>query len=222
MIEMWAVIPSGNRRVQLSSLVRELITDGVNVVIVDTGYEPPLHNSEGSRVVIRDTGPKNISRWWNVGIDRAVRDHVTSTFADRPYAVAVLNDDVIVDGDRLRHLARRMFDEGASVAYPDVHGHHRDVTLREPGPVDLRDRLLGCCFVLDPRAGLRADENLVWWYGDDDIDWRARERGGSLLVHDVTVVHTDPNGWMTTNPELTRQVGVDRETFVTKWGRAPW
>jgi hypothetical protein len=218
MLDTWAVIPSGGRREQLKFLVARLLGDDVNVVIIDTGYAPQLREHEWNCFVIRDVGPKNISRWWNTGIDFIASLHT----ADSRYAVAVLNDDVIVGGLQLRHLAQRMFDENAAVTYPNVHGHDRDVLLDTAAPVDLRLRMLGCCFVLNPRSGLRADESLVWWYGDDDIDWRARGRGGSLLVHDVIIQHVSPNGWQSTNPELIAQTALDRTTFLKKWGTTPW
>jgi hypothetical protein len=63
---------------------------------------------------------------------------------------------------------------------------------------------------------------MAWWYGDDDLDWEAREKGGALLVPGIPVEHRDPNGAMRDRPELHAQAGRDRATFKAKWGRTPW
>ena len=219
-MEYWAVIPSRSRRKSLGGLVERLILDGTNVVIVDNGYDPPLTSASASRRihVVRDMSqPQNISRWWNIGLD-----HVDQVRESDAYAVAIINDDVETPESFVQNIAQRMWDRGAALAYPNQHNAPHDILHREPGPIDLTQRIVGYAFVLDGRRGIRADEQLEWWYGDDDLDWTARTLGGSLLVHDVKVNHLSPNGWQAESPNLVTQTVLDRERFLVKWGRTPW
>jgi len=212
-IPTWAVVPS-NGRSYLSECLDALLPQVDGVVIVANGDfdRAPV---EGVTVV-RDTGTDmNISRWWNLGID------AVAGMNPGQWNTIVVNDDVVVPAGLVGTLSSRMRACTAAVAYPNQHdGHH---TLhRVPGPVNLFHRLTGYCYMLRGEAGLRLDESLVWWYGDDDLDWRAREQGGSLLVPGCPVKHYAPNGTMNERPELHAQAGRDRETFIQKWGQAPW
>lgn len=205
----------------LAKLIHQLLEDDVKPIIIDTGYDPPLTDVYGDVDIIRDDAqPRNISRWWNRGLDAA---HAVQSFIDEEYVVAILNDDLVLPPEFVTTLAQAITDTGAAAAYPDQHG------LRQRGqyilhdvvvPISLYRRMTGYAFALRGSAAIRADETLQWWYGDDDIDWTARARGGSVLVGGLTAQHLMPNS--TTVGELAEQAGRDRETFINKWGRAPW
>jgi hypothetical protein len=75
--------------------------------------------------------------------------------------------------------------------------------------------------MLRGESELRLDESMAWWYSDDDLDWQARQQGGALLVPGIPVQHLCPNGSTNERPELQEQAGRDRQTFITKWGKAP-
>lgn len=212
----WAVIPSRNRGVCLANLVSQLLASDVHVVVVDNGYERPWHHPHKNVHVIRHIeDPPNISRLWNLGLHR-----VASFEETEDYIVAVLNDDLEVPALFVQTLGYVIDRYDAAAAFPDVNMRGHDVVLRSPGPVPLSDRLTGFAFALRGRAGIFADETLAWWYGDDDIDWTARQRGGSVLVGGLQVRHLHPNE--TTVGVLAEQAGRDRQTFVTKWGKTPW
>ena len=219
-MNLWAVIPSRDRPGLLADLVSTLVSDNVNVVVIDTGYEPPWGTYHGKVTTLRDTTqPPNISRWWNLGLDYAQRIE-----GGNEHVVAVLNDDVIVPKGFVQRLAVFITTQDAVAAYPDQHdyfigkGGCLKHTVAEP--VSLYTRMCGYAFALRGSARLRADEKLEWWYGDDDLDWRARQAGGSVLVGGLKVQHVSPNS--TTIGELAAQTGRDRQTFINKWGRAPW
>lgn len=217
-MEYWAVIPSGKRSEMLGNLVTQLLADDVNVVVVDTGYDPPLESSLGVTVLQDRELPKNISRWWNVGMQYAHDNH-----EHEQYAIAVLNDDLRLPPQFVRRLARRMWERNAACAYPNQHGNGGpDLLYRVPGRIDLAQRIVGYAFVLDGQRKIFADERLSWWYGDDDIDWIARSHGGSLLVGDLKVQHLSANGWQADDPNLLEQIGQDRVNFKVKWGDTPW
>ena len=219
MNELWAVIPSCCRGEPLGKLVSQLQDEGVSVVVIDTGYDPPLEPLGGVTVIRDVEQPKNISRWWNTGIS-----YVSKLFHDTStrHAIAILNDDVVLQPNTVRVLAEEMWAVGSTIAYPDQHGKGHNLLNTEARQIDLRDRIVGYAFVIDGHSDIYADERLEWWFGDDDIDWKARKRNGSLLVGGVTVQHLSPNGWQVTNPELVERAWQDRVEFARKWGMTPW
>lgn len=213
--DLWAVIPSCCRTETLVPLVTQLLEDDVYVVIVDTG----LHHSvveqlavPGVTILPYQYRPKNISKWWNVGLD-----YVNFHMGVDEYVVAVLNDDVVIPPKFVQSLAGAIEFHGAAAAYPDVYNMGRDfVEQRIPeGP-----RMAGFAFALRGSAHIRADNSMAWWYGDNDIDWQARQKGGTVLVGGLQIQHLYPNS--TTVGELAEQAGRDREVFVAKWGIPPW
>ncbi len=204
----------------LSKLIHQLLEDGVKPIIIDTGYDPPLTDVYGDVDIIRDdVEPRNISRWWNRGLDAA---HAVQSFIDEEYVVAILNDDLVLPPGFVSRLASAIMRHDAAAAYPNQHGWQRDGDFvhRIAAPISLYRRMTGYAFALRGSKQIRADETLQWWYGDDDIDWKARQRGGSVLVGDLTVQHLLPNS--TTVGELATQAGLDRGRFEAIWGRTPW
>lgn len=214
-MNLWAVIPSKERRTELVALVAQLVSDDVNVVIVDTGYEPRLDFDESDQIhIIRFIDHLNISFWWNVGLGYVAASEKFSG----DYVVAVLNDDVIVPENFVQSLASALERHDVVAAFPDVYGLNTDYTLTWP----VRDglRMSGFAFALHSKAGIMADERFVWWYGDNDIEWQARQKGGVVLVGGLKIQHLYPNS--TTTAELAQQAGRDREAFIEKWGQPPW
>ncbi len=212
-MRLWAVIPSRHRQTELRNLVAQLREQDTQVVVVDNGVS--LLSEDPGVHVIRDfEDPPNLSRLWNVGLR-----YVADLESPNEYFVAVLNDDLVIPPSFIENLAIGMMHGGAVAAFPDQHGQGGHL-LDHAGPVSLFRRMTGYAFMLRGSAGLFADETLKWWYGDDDLDWRAREAGGVVCVAGVTVQHLHPNG--STTGVLAEQAGRDRQTFVAKWGRAPW
>lgn len=210
-IPTYAVIPTEGRPCLHDCLaaVRDQV-DGI-VAVVNNGYDG---TDLREAAVMRDTGPdRNISRWWNIGLDAVTRRMVDRGVAH--WNVVVLNDDTAMAPGSVRVLAdglRRH--KGAQLAFCG----ETERLLTAPGP----DRITGWCFALRGEGGLRADESLKWWAGDNDLDWRARAEGGSVIVPGVKHDHRYPNGYTVAVPELSQQAGKDMELFVAKWGRAAW
>lgn len=213
--DLYAVIPSCCRTETLLPLVTQLLEDDVHVAVIDTG----LHQSVVKQLDVPGVGVipyhyrwKNISAWWNLGLDA-----VAEFMGGDEYVVAVLNDDVVVPAGFVQTLAGAIEHYGAAAAYPDVYnvGHDHVQKTIPDGP-----RMAGFAFALRGSAGIRADESLAWWYGDNDIDWQARQMGGTVLVGGLKIQHLYANS--TTVGELAEQAGRDREVFVAKWGAAPW
>lgn len=211
-VPTYAVIPTEGRPCLRDCVAA--VTDQVDLVVLvaNNGYTGmDLAFPAG---VVPDYDPvSNISRWWNLGLN-AVESLCADKQVDR-WNVLVLNDDVIMAPDSVAVLAAGLRrHEGAQLAFCGP----QERLLREPGP----DRITGWCFMLRGEGGLRADEELVWWAGDNSVDWTARLRGGSVIVPGVEHTHLYPNGYTVADPKLSQQAGRDMERFVEKWGRPAW
>lgn len=214
-MNLWTVVTTHQRHAWLHDLLDDV--DRYRTVIVDHQSDPPI--TEPCARVIRCDCPPNISHLWNLGLN-----WVDMVARGEPYFVAVLNDDLRIPAGTLETIVEGMEATGAVCGFPDVHGLLRagrtDVRT-EPGPVNLFTRMTGFCFILRGEANLRADERLVWWYGDDDLEWRAAASGGVVRVGGVTVQHLSPNGSLG-DTGLAEQTVADRDTFIAKWGKPPW
>lgn len=217
------VIPARDRHDMLHDCIESVVDQVDRVIVIDNLSNPPIdpdpwHGKVG--VVSLPIDPPNISTLWNVGLSLA--DAQAHRAGGEHWDIAVLNSDVIVPAGWVMSLSMAMRSTTAVLAYPDQHGG-RDVVLHTKAePVDLRQRITGYAFMLRGEHGLRFDEDLAWWFGDDAADWTAREQGGALLVPGIPVEHRAPNISTHERPELLEQTGRDRATFARKWGRTPW
>ncbi|MFF0055696.1 glycosyltransferase family 2 protein [Streptomyces microflavus] len=205
------------------------VLDQVDAVyIIDNGSVPPIDPEqwpmgEGNTFVgsaLVDLDPPNISLLWNIGLELA--EHSRQFTGRERCDVVVLNSDVIVPSGWVDALSEAMRSTTAILAYPDQFGGQQQILHTKAEPVDLRQRITGYAYMLRGEAGLQLDESMAWWASDDDLDWRAREAGGALLVPGIPVQHLRPNGSMQERPELEAQAGRDMETFRAKWGKTPW
>lgn len=215
-----AVIPARDRHDMLDDCIASVVDQVDRVIVIDNLSNPPIdpepwHGKVG--VVSLPIDPPNISTLWNVGI--ALADASAPVEA---WDIVVLNSDVIVPPRWVETLSVAMRSTTAVLAYPDQHGGTRQILHTKAAPIDLRQRITGYAYMLRGETGLRLDEDLAWWFGDDSLDWTARERGGALLVPGIPVEHRAPNISTHERPELAEQTGRDRETFRKKWGQTPW
>lgn len=218
-----AVIPARDRHDLLADCINSVIDQVDQVIVVDNQSVPPVdgepwHGTVGVISVPMD--PPNISVLWNVGIELA--DAAARQYDAGAWDIAVLNSDVVVPPGWVETLSGAMRSTTAVLAYPDQHGGRQQILHTRAEPIDLRQRITGYAYMLRGETGLRLDEDLAWWYGDDAVDWEAREKGGALLVPRIPVEHRCPNVSTNERPELQEQAGRDRETFRRKWGRTPW
>jgi GT2 family glycosyltransferase len=207
----------------LADCITSVVDQVDRVIVIDNLSSPPIdpepwHGTVG--VVTVPIDPPNISTLWNVGLALADAS-AHSTGADR-WDIAVLNSDVTIPAGWIDKLSTAMRSTTAVLAYPDQHGGRRQILHTKAEPIDLRQRITGYAYMLRGETGLRLDESMVWWASDDDIDWRAREQGGALLVPGLAVEHRCPNVSTNERPELQVQAGRDMETFEKKWGKRPW
>lgn len=211
----WAVVPSNGRH-YLEGSLRSLRSQVEGIIVVANGDFQPVGLGSGVRVVHDPGTDRNISRWWNLGIAE-----VAHMAGEDPWNALIVNDDVICPPRLAATLAAKLDQYGACLAYPN-QWDDLEIVWRRAEPVNLHHRITGYAFMLSGGSGLRLREDLVWWFGDDDLDWRARETGGAVLVPGCAVEHLAPNGSLLDHPELQHQTGLDRQTFVNRWGKAPW
>jgi len=134
--------------------------------------------------------------------------------------VAVLNDDAIIPPGWFDAVSSQMRRWGAAAGSSGLANHTNSYVHRTPGTTALSHRMQGHAFVLRGEAGLRADETLQWWCGDNDLDMQARKAGGTVIIGGYPVEHLHPD--QSTRGELAAQTAIDMQTFVDKWSWRPW
>ena len=187
-LNVWLTIPTGERRQYLADIIKESQVPLEKIVIVHTVESEPIEGVNN----IWDLEPVNIHRWWNHGIDMARESN-----ADY---IAVLNDDVKLRNNPINKIAQSMKELNAIIGYPLPYTGH----------------ISGYCWVLDIKSKIRADDNLRWWYVDDDIRIRAALQGEIAYVP-AEVEHLHPNHLTSTNEDLLNLTVEDEEYFKKKW-----
>ena len=193
-LKVWLTIPTGKDRGYLNNIIKDSQIPLDQIVIVHTIESEPI---EGVRNVW-DLDPPNIQRWWNRGIDIAR--------ANGGDYIAVLNDDLLLENNPINTIAQAMRDNDAILGFPHPHSGNG------------LTRVAGYCWVLDLKSGLRTDETLRWYFGDDDMLLQAIAVGKVINV--PAVVH-HLHGVTATNSSkyLVTLAKIDQVYFKEKWGK---
>lgn len=194
MAGIFLVVPTAGRDT-LAPLVDSCGLPRDHVVIVST--RPGTVTPDGCRV-LEDFGPVNIQRWWNRGI--ALAESYGARYA------AVLNDDVEIDATTIPALVEAL--DGPVLASPG--GPSRSTNPNK----EIRLTIDGACWALDLSVPLRLDEKYRWWFGDNDLDWRARRDFGGTVRVPVPYRHVHPNDLTSMSPELQRLADMDARTWM--------
>lgn len=197
---------AGSHPELLEALVRDCGLPRDHVVIVAT--KPGVAAPEGV-VTVEDFGTPNIQRWWGRGISEA-----EARGAD---AVAVVNDDLRLTPRTLHALHEAMVTTGATIASPS-RPPRRDRLHKRP-LVPYEPRIWGCLWLVDVASGLRPDERYVWWYGDCDLDIRARRDYNGVVTREVEYEHLHPGEGTAKSAELIAQSELDAQTFGRDYAR---
>ena len=215
------VIPTKSNVAGLMAVLGDVLADHSvrRICVVVDGDEanrnlPALPVTVVRLVVAPGSG---IQHMWNRGMATAAPDT----------HVVFLNDDVRLEADCLGSLARSLdVDPTIGLICPT----YADVAL----PTD-RDVFDTCRSRYDGTGGMAGfammlhrnlvrswtfDENLRWWYGDDDIvRWITRTMNRRAVIsgaarchhHDSVTINSDPPA------DFGRLVDQDRAYFETKW-----
>lgn len=194
---LFVTVPTrGDHPDLLESLIANSGVPREHVVVVRTD---PTASVPTGVSVIDDSGPLNIHRWWNEGISRAVELGATT--------VAVLNDDLVIEPGSLQMLDEALLENGATLATPGASETLiRD--LRSPARV-----IVGSLWLIDPRHGLRPSEDYRWFFGDDDLDVRARSRSQGIVTVPVGWEHPHAGEATERSSYLQELVTRDERTF---------
>lgn len=193
MADVWVTVPTAGRE----TLTEAIDSTGIprdRIVLVATA--PGADLPDGCPVV-EDFGEINIHRWWNRGIDYAAERGATH--------VLVINDDVVLNADS---TVQTLLDGmgPAAIASPGAGG-----IFQQP---DTAMRVMdGSCWLLDLSSGLRADETYRWWYGDNDLDLRARRDHGGVASLRCHFAHVRANHLTAASPELQRLADEDHKRW---------
>jgi len=173
MSDIWVVVPTAGRDTLTQAIDSTGIPRNHTVVILT---RDDITAPDGCHTIL-DLEPINIHRWWNKGIEHAISNGARY--------IAVINDDVMMDQEAIPQLVSSM--NGYSLSSP---GYSATVTNPDKGhPMSIT----GSCFVIDTTFDLRPDEGYRWWYGDNDLDWKARKNFGGLVLVPVNFQHLTPN-----------------------------
>lgn len=213
----FGVIPTNGREcvIQAIGALRPQVD---HIMVIQAGRSIIFRDYPLGVVVVTDNEKPNISRWWNTGIDWA--KNVATALGHERWDVAIINDDVIVPSGWMCFVADDLREYGAVAGCSGGLDYGSLIVHRVAGPVPLHERMQGFAFVICGESGLRADEELTWYFGDDDLGWRAAEAGGMALKPGCHVTHLYPNGQVT--PDLHVQNAESAEAFKAKWGYMPW
>jgi glycosyltransferase involved in cell wall biosynthesis len=227
-IPVHAVVVTHNRPDDLRDCVAALAPQVHHVTVIDNASDPPVSMFDGVDVIGWDPQqPPNLSFLWNRGIDYA-RGAALGNRATR-WDTLVVNDDFVAGPGFVPGLQGPLRGTHAVLASPYVFdgtsGHMTgrvDVYEQQGTLTNAGTRMAGFAWMIKGESGLRVDESIRWWYGDDDIAQQACGAGGRIVVHGLTWEHRHPDEGTTAHPELAEQAGRDRVTFVDKWGFQPW
>ena len=204
---LFMTVPTaGDRPELLSALIEQSGLPNEQIVIVST--RPGLTFPAGVNVV-EDLDRPNIQRWWARGIAEAERRGATT--------VAVVNDDIRLTPSTLTKLAGELARSGAAIASPSRSPFKNGLHKRPLIPYE--PRLWGSLWVLRLASGIRPDERYVWWYGDNDLDIRARRDNGGVVLADVEYEHLHPGEGTAKSVELQAQSDRDAQTFEQQYAR---
>jgi hypothetical protein len=214
MYKRYAVIPSNGRECLYQCV--EAIEEQVDqVIVVDTSIKSPhIYMNHPKIRVLGVSGRINISRWWNIGLNYA--EGLAEEATAETWDVAILNDDAIVPYGWFKEVSDMMSYRGSAAGCSGGH----NITWDSPSPVPLDMRMQGFAFIVAGQFGLRANEDLRWYFTDDYIDWESRKLGGMTMVKGYPVDHLHPNGQVTS--EIQEIIAHDAEVFVSIYESRPW
>jgi hypothetical protein len=196
-MNIFATIPTrGDNPEVLENIVNDSGLHPDQFVIVRTRKGTPV--PEGVNV-IDDFGPINIQRWWNAGIKSCVERGA--------HTVVVSNDDIEIDKETFGTLSNALDASRATISCPGSTEELRNSRL------PAMRKLVGSLWAMNPSHGLFPDERYRWYYGDDDLDIRARRKFNGIVLTDVHYIHLTPGASTTSSPELLQLLNSDLATF---------
>ena len=215
-----AVIPTKSNVKGLHTVVHQLLKESkvARIIVIGDGEEGRALGEALPSSVVKLFVPaeSGINVMWNMGLEAALpKSHVL-----------FINDDVEIERGTIDKLCAAL---DRNESYGLVCPKYWDGELSEDrysrdtcrGRYDGTGGIAGFCFMLphDIAYKYRFDENMKWWYSDDDVVWsvNAMERGNYIVAgtsikhgHSVTIESTPPKAFE-------KLVEQDKQYFQKKW-----
>jgi GT2 family glycosyltransferase len=220
------VIPVKDNLDLTRSLVSQLQDQGgySDILLFDNGSTDPKMRAwlEGQQTatVFDASEASGISHMWNAGISEAHRRHGPNV------DVVFLNNDLVIGNRFLRRLIVGLYTQRALQA---VCGNYDDRPVRGVVPLrgicagryDGTGGLAGFAFALKAEwlaGGFRFDEDMAWWYSDNDLTLELEKAGAWYgLVSDAAVDHVGGGSQTFDQTEFAERIAKDRAAFEAKW-----
>lgn len=194
--KVFATVPTrGDHPDLLAKLVSNSQLPLENFIIVRTSEceVPP------GVIVVDSFETLNIQKWWNAGIHSA-------ELAGADF-IAVLNDDITIAPGTIQRMVEAARTTGATIVTYGVTPRF----FRSRFPIQ---RVLdGAIWLLDLKSGLRPDERFRWYFGDDDLDIRARRDHNGVSVVSLDYEHLHVGIRTSQSTELADLTVGDRAEF---------
>jgi len=185
--KIYAIIPTGSRPLEYSNVLNWCDKNNITSITIATSDQAKQY----SKGITIESNDLNISKWWNMGLDLA-----KSQNAD---IALILNDDVILPDNWLDQITEQL-----SKGYSGVSGNRQSSN----------SKIAGYAFGLNLKDNIRADENLVWWYGDDDIQKQCEAKNGFYIIPGLNVKNLYA---FSTNHTFREQINKDSDYFYRKY-----
>ena len=212
-----ALILTHNRPRLLADCIAAIRPQVDDILVIDNASDPKAHVPPEIWLEYIPDQPPHLAKFWNHGFN-----FFDKIYDGRPYDVAVLCDDTIVPDGWFNAVVTGLRETGAAIGCSNPWGMDHPPMIKTSPDRDIMGRMIGWAFVMDASRGLRADENMQWWWFDTDLDWQARRAGGFVMVGGYPVPNIHPGQFTNERPGLGARAGKDREAFVNKHGWIPW
>lgn len=212
-----ALVLAHNRQELLDQALAAIQPQVDSVMVVDNASDPRMVVPEGVGTMYVPDQPPNLSRFWNMGLDFFV-----AWFSGRPHDVAVLCDDAVAPPGWFTAVTQAMRDTGAVVGCSNPWGTLHEPRVKTAPDRDVVGRMPGWAWIKDGGSPIRADERLMYWYGDTSIDFNARRSGGMVMIGGYAVANLRPDHFLAIKPELAVQAAKDAATYASIEGSVPW
>lgn len=215
------VVPVKDRLDLTASLVGQLLDqrEHTTIWIADNGSEEQTRRwlrgaeARGDLRVI-DAAGWGLHRMWNEGVRRALR-------ADPDADVAILNNDLELGPSFLSRLQRGLHADDGVWAVSANYDERQIDGIELVTSTFKNGGLAGFAFMASAAAFAEVsfDEQLRWWYGDDDFVWQIEVLGGRVaVVGDALVTHLDGGSQTVVyDMETVGAIEADLAHALAKW-----
>lgn len=200
----FAGAPTANRE-KFYREMRESIDPQIDTFITVTTGDDARHYAEGLTLDYTDA-EWNISTTWNMILDEAER-----LAGGKPYYVAILNDDALVDPDWFDTLVEAMERDGSAGA----SGPRAPAKARS---------IFGGAFIVKGGLGIRLCGLMRHYYSDDEVQKLCQRNGGFSIVRSARAVNRLADQSTRTSAEIQRVNNEDWPKFreLYGWPESPW